>query len=299
MVKFTILTPTYNRAELLSRVYQSLIKQTYKDFEWIIVDDGSTDNTKKVVESLMEDSLIKIKYIYKLNGGKHTAVNEGLNHAEGKLLIVLDSDDELVENALEVFYSYWDKIFNENNKIVSVSGLDIYKDSGEIVGDKFEEDEFISDHIECKLKMNIQGDKAEVYRTDILKQFPFPEIKGEKFVTEDIVHNQIALSGYKTIYTNNPIKIIEYLEDGLTSRSYELSMKNPQGKMIIFNQYISMKQIGIKRRIRAGFSYCRFGFLANKSIVEQYKMVENKLIFLVSIPIGYIIYAKDKIKKKR
>ena len=78
------------------------------------------------------------------------------------------------------------------------------------MGDKFEQDEFISDHIECKLKMNIQGDKAEVYRTDVLKQFPFPEIKGEKFVTEDIVYNQIALAGYKTIYINKPIKIIEY-----------------------------------------------------------------------------------------
>lgn len=299
MVNFTILTPTYNRGELLPRVYQSLKKQTYKCFEWIIVDDGSIDNTKQVVDSLIEDSQIKIKYVSKLNGGKHTAVNEGLKYAEGKLLIVLDSDDELVENALEIFYRYWDKIFDENNKIVSVSGLDIYKESGNIVGDKFEQDEFISDHIECKLKMNIQGDKAEVYRTDVLKEFPFPEIKGERFVTEDIVYNQIALAGYKTIYINKPIKIIEYLEDGLTSRSYELSMKNPNGKMIIFNQYISMKQIGIKRRIRSGFSYCRFGFLANKSITEQYKMANNKLIFLASIPVGYIIYIRDKIKNKR
>lgn len=298
MVNFTILTPTYNRGELLYRVYESLKKQTFKSFEWIIVDDGSIDNTKQVVDRLIKDGELKIKYIPKLNGGKHTAVNEGLKYAEGKLLIVLDSDDELVENALEVFYRYWDKIFDENNKIVSVSGLDIYKDSGNIVGDKFEQDEFISDHIECKLKMNIQGDKAEVYRTDVLKQFPFPEIKGEKFVTEDIVYNQIALAGYKTIYINKPIKIIEYLEDGLTSRSYELSMNNPNGKMIIFNQYISMKQIGIKRRIRAGFSYCRFGFLANKSISEQYQMSNNKFIFLLSIGVGYIIYTKDKIKNK-
>ena len=105
----TILTPTYNREKTLKRAYESLLAQTNKDFEWIVVDDGSSDNTKSLIEGFINESKLDIRYIYKTNGGKHTALNVGTAEAKGELLLILDSDDYLSEDAIELSYAYWEK----------------------------------------------------------------------------------------------------------------------------------------------------------------------------------------------
>ena len=141
-MKFTIFTPTYNRKELLKNLYESLKNQTYKDFEWIIVNDGSSDGTELSVRQFLDEKILDIKYFYKENGGKQRAYNYGVEKARGELFICLDSDDKYVDNALETILKYWKKYENDR-EIAGMGYLSIYE-NGEVIGTKFPKDEMIT-----------------------------------------------------------------------------------------------------------------------------------------------------------
>ena len=131
----TIFTPAYNRAHLLQRLYDSLLIQTYKNFEWLIVDDGSTDNTKQIVDKFIEENKLQIKYIYKDNGGKHTAINTGVQQAKFDLFLIVDSDDFLPEDAVSLTFKAWQNV-KDNSKVCGIIGLSQFT-KGKIIGDKF------------------------------------------------------------------------------------------------------------------------------------------------------------------
>ena len=187
----SILTPTYNRAHTLPRLYKSLKQQTMKDFEWIIVDDGSTDNTKYIVEKwIKEINLFNIIYIKQKNGGKHRALNKGIPHAKYDYIYIVDSDDYLTDDAVEKIH-LWISTIDNKSKFAGVSGLKgKITDKGMIIIGQFPSKlEFIdATNLERKSK-KLLGDKAEVYRKDILLKYPFPEFEGEKFLTEAVVCN--------------------------------------------------------------------------------------------------------------
>ncbi|EJR45446.1 glycosyltransferase family 2 protein [Bacillus mycoides] len=206
MIRVTVFTPTYNRAHTLYRVYNSLSKQNVMCFEWIIVDDGSTDNTQEVVRGYMEEAPFKINYYKKENGGKHTALIEGVKYANGELFLIADSDDEFESNTIETFLKYYDGI-NENEKAFfsGVSCLCKYSDSGNVVGDLYPKSPMISNNIEIEYVHNIQGEKWGILKTDILKKYLLVDLPNVKFISENYFWFQIA-EKYKTLYINEALR---------------------------------------------------------------------------------------------
>lgn len=257
-MKITVCTPTYNRGYLLDKLYNSLKIQKFKDFEWLIVNDGSTDNTEEIVNKYINENKININYINKKNGGKHTALNIGIDNARGELFWIVDSDDFIVENALETIWSWWQQIDNKK-EFAGVSGLRGHNNKS-VIG-SYTDDEYLdADYLEYRYKYKIKGDKAEVYRTDILRMNKFPEFKGEKYVTEATVWNRIANQGYKIRWYNKIIYICEYLQGGLTNTSDANIIKSWNGTTLYYKEIINNNKIPIKEKIlyaiRSYLHYC-------------------------------------------
>lgn len=224
----TVFTPTYNRAHTLPQLYASLKRQTSFDFEWLIVDDGSTDNTEGIVaEWLLEDTPFNKRYTKKENGGKHRAINVALPLAEGELFFIVDSDDYLSDTAIETLIMRRKSLPLCDDSFAGVAGCKGYY-TGKMIGTSF-----LGDILDCtsleRSGFGIEGDKAEAFFTSILRRYPFPEFDGEKFVTEALVWDRMALDGYRLRYFNEVIYLCEYLEDGLTHQGLDLYYRNPRG----------------------------------------------------------------------
>ena len=229
MSLITIFTPTYNRKDLIERLYQSLLAQTEKKFEWLVVDDGSTDDTEKYfTEILSKPQPFHIHYIKQPNGGKHRAINKGVQNASGKLFFIVDSDDYLTENAIKKI-NQWVADLDDSHKWAGIAGLRGFSKK-KVIGQHN-----VALYTDAKnnerRKYNLLGDKAEIYFTNVLKQHPFPEIPGENFISEEIVWNAIARDGYYLRWFNEVIYICNYLEGGLTKDNAK-DKNNPQGRLL-------------------------------------------------------------------
>lgn len=278
MLRFTIFTPTYNRSSSLMRLYQSLKKQTFNNFEWLVVDDGSTDETSKTLKEIINnENDINIKYVWQENGGKHRAINNGLNYANGQYFFIVDSDDYLTENSLEITDKWINRVENESGKFIGVAGLKGYK-NGSYVGNTFD-----NEYIDCiatdRYRYKIIGDKSEVFRTDILKKYKFPEFNGENFITEAIVWNRIAKDGYLIRYFNEINYICEYLEDGLTSNIDMLYSKNFRGYTQFLAEYLESNS-PLMLKVRAIIAYTYRAKLAKIPLNELSKLINKPIILL-------------------
>jgi glycosyltransferase involved in cell wall biosynthesis len=243
----TVFTPTYNREILLKRLYQSLIEQKSKNFEWIIVDDESTDDTAKIVgEWIREEHTFPISYHRQNHGGKHRALNKGFRMARGIYFFIVDSDDYLTEDAIEKV-ERWGKVVENENDIAGVSGLRI--SNGQILGgipDEMQKNGWIEAGNLERGKYGLWGDKAEAYKVQILRQHPFPEFAGEDFVTEAVCWDAIASEGYKIRWYGEAIYECEYLEDGLTrteANGIKGHINNYKGFCYYVSQCMRVKKI--------------------------------------------------------
>jgi glycosyltransferase involved in cell wall biosynthesis len=288
----TILTPTYNRANTLPRLYKSLRKQSLKQFEWLIVDDGSTDETKKFVNKIMKDPSIKIRYIYKKNGGKHTAINHGIQHIHTALTFIVDSDDYLTEDAVETIYQKWN--FYKNKPDIGSFWFLQSDQDGNVVGDKFPSDVFVSRYTEIMINSGVSGDKKSVYRTKLRKQFPFPVYKGETFIGEGIIHKRIG-NYYKSVFINKVIYKSEYLDDGLTKAGRALRVKTPLGGMAISKEFLT-KDVHFKIRSKKMILYITYGLLAKIKLKKIIASSEHTLLALSCLPFAYVLYKRWKKK---
>ena len=229
MSLITIFTPTYNRRQLIDNLYHSLLAQTDKNFEWLIIDDGSTDDTEKYFSELTsKPQPFPIRYLKQVNGGKHRAINKGVQNANGELFFIVDSDDYLTENAIEKI-NQWITTLDNSHKWAGISGLRGFSKNS-VVG-QHSDFSYIDAKNNERRKYNLLGDKAEVYFTDVLKQHPFPEIPGENFISEEIVWNAIARDGYYLRWFNEIIYICDYLDGGLTKDNSK-DKNNPQGRLL-------------------------------------------------------------------
>lgn len=284
----TIFTPTYNRAHLLPRLYDSLCKQTYVDFEWIIVDDGSKDNTEEVVRDFTNLQKIKIQYFKQENGGKHRAINRGVKEAKGELFFIADSDDMLPVNALENVSRTYEDI-KDDNAFAGVCGLDGTFE-GKVIGSGLPKDIIDSTSIAVRFKLGITGDMKEVFRTEVLKEFPFPEIKGECFCPEALVWNRIATK-YKLRFFNQIIYLAEYQNDGITAGIVRARMKSPLASMMTYAEMAYNKDVPIIARLKAAINYWRFRLCSDSK-----KKPKLSWWYHCTMPLGYLIHLLDKLK---
>lgn len=250
--EITVFTPTYNRADIIGQLYHSLIRQTCKDFEWIIIDDGSVDCTRNLIESFIKEDKICIRYKYVKNGGKTKAINRGVEMAEGRLFFIVDSDDYITDNAIERIL-YWESTIDKKSHYCGVSGNRGNK-RGELWGTTFKGEYTDCTALERK-QNNITGDKSEVYYTNILKRFPFPEIDGERYIPLAYVWQGIAYAGYKMRWFNEIIYIGEYLEDGLTNKYQSLLNRNPKGTALYKIKECEYFNYSFKMKINSYYQY--------------------------------------------
>ena len=287
----TIFTPTYNRAGFLHRLYDTLILQTYKNFEWIIVDDGSKDNTKDVVSSFVKEGKLNIHYVQQENGGKHRAINTGVGLASGELFFILDSDDILPNNALELVVKTFQPIKHEMF-FAGVSGIDGNFD-GRIIGSGLPYDSIDCNSVDIRYKFHVTGDMKEVFRTSVMKEFPFPDIEGEKFCPEALVWNRIAQK-YKLRYFNKIIYKVEYQPEGITSNIVKVRMKSPITSMMCYAEMLELN-IPFKDKFKAAVNYWRFRLCYNGN--GSYPKVSG--LWNAVAPLGWLMHLKDKRVNKR
>lgn len=289
----SVVTAIYNRAYIITDLYNSLKQQTTKDFEWILVDDGSCDNIDEVVEGFSD---IQITFLKQNNSGKHIAVNYGVSEAKGKYVFIVDSDDMITPDAIETISDY-DKKYStmlEENKIAGFSFLREFKD-GKVNGKK-PNSEHISDYISERLNKNDGlGDKAEVFLREVLIQYPFPCFNNEKFLMESYIWIRMAYD-YKMIYTDKCIYIGNYLSDGLTKNILERKAKNPIGVYETFNLYID-RRFSLYNRLKGSIYYYCYSKTANKTLKEMVKDCNNKkyfLTFLIPALLYYLLVFKKR-----
>lgn len=314
----TVFTPAYNRAHLLPKVYESLCKQTFRDFEWLIVDDGSKDDTKNLIDKLSvfsfqlsdEDtdglknsklgtdstlytlhSKLKpfpIRYYYQENGGKHRAINHGVREAQGELFLILDSDDTLPPNSLELINHYYQQI-KDDRSFGGVCGYMAHHD-GTIIGRGCDVPVLDANSIEMRYKYNIQGDMLEVYRTSVMREIPFPDIPGEKFVPEALVWNRIARK-YRLRVFHEVVYYRDYLDGGLTDKIVKIRMTSPIASMYTYAE-LNSYDIPFVSKVKAAINYWRFRFNLNDN--KRYPKLPCYWNWVM--PVGYAMYLQDKKK---
>lgn len=248
MPTITVFTPTYNRAYILPQLYKSLCEQSSYDFEWLIVDDGSTDDTEVLIKQwLLYQNPFSIKYLKKENGGKPRAINYGIAHADGDYFFMVDSDDYLCKNAIALLLE-WIKDISDDNSFIGVGAARGYDHTTYIKGcpPKVNTLGFVDASNLERAKYDLDADMCEAYRTNIFKKFPMAEWPKEKFAPEQIALNEIALSGYKLRWHREIIYICEYREDGLTKGSALLEKNNPMGYAMMYNHKLKYGHGAIK-----------------------------------------------------
>lgn len=274
---FTIFTPTYNRKEKLIRTYKSLKSQSFKDFCWLIIDDGSTDDTKSIVETFKG---LDITYIYTKNGGKQRAYNLAIEKANSEYFICLDSDDTLTEDALEKISKNMKNLKNNQAGVGYLSGYS--KDK--IIGTDIKvNDASIFDQYN---KYNVKGDKGLCFKLSILKKYRFKIFDDEKFITEAYLYDQISMK-YTMLWINEVLEIKEYLTDGLTSKYDKLLCKNPKGQSLYYNQ-----KLLLKKDILNAARYVKFSLIAKMKFKKIYNNSNSKFYTIISYLLGLYMYLK-------
>ena len=256
-MRFTVFTPAYNRGYIIEQLYESLCRQTFRDFEWIVVDDGSTDNTEEVMQRLMaRENFFPIIYKKQPNGGKHRAWNRGVELASGELFFGCDSDDYLTDDALEIADRIERSIPEaEKGSFAGICGLKAYQDAS-VVGKTFDNAQYLDmTHLD-RIRNNVVGDKSEVIYTAVWKKYKYHEFDGEKFITEATSLNRMAADGLKMRYFNSVVKIVEYRADGLSASSLTQFMNSPRGYGLYIHQQIEHGLLKGRRKWRAVANYC-------------------------------------------
>ena len=289
----TIFTPAYNRAHTIGRTYESLKKQNCKEFIWLIIDDGSTDNTSELVEQLKKESCgFEIRYIYKENGGMHTAHNIAYENIDTELNVCIDSDDCLAEEAVQKILNKWEAV--KDFGYAGIIGLDADMNTGEIIGSKFPEDMWETTLVEYYAKGG-KGDKKLVYRTDVINRYPpYPVFAGEKYVALAYKYRLID-NDYKLAVLNEVLCNVEYQTDGSSGTMYKQYLKNPRG--FAFWRKISMQYPESRKRMfRDCVHYVSSSLIAHNC--HFIKESPKKVYTLLAIPFGALLTVYIKYKAR-
>lgn len=293
MPSLTIFTPTYNRAHTLPRLFESLKRQINRDFEWLVIDDGSSDTTSVLFEDWCAQTYgFPIIYKRVRNGGKNRAINEGLKLASGKYFMILDSDDLLTDEAVEFILKSFAQI-TDNERFIGLSGKKGGLDGVPLGLKSTSYDE--KGYIDCnnleRPKYQLERDMAEVFKTDMLRKYEFKVWPGEKFTPEEVVWNQIALDGYKLRWFNKVIYLCEYQEGGLSDSTWSLLKSNPMGYAMMFDHRMKI-HTDLKSRINDAIQYGSCCILA-----KEYGMIpksQSPILSILVSPASWLVAQRRK-----
>jgi glycosyltransferase involved in cell wall biosynthesis len=300
--RFTVFTPTYNRAHLLPRLYESLQQQSNRDFEWLIVDDGSTDGTQAQVEQWQKEDRLPLRYIWQPNAGKSMAFNRGVQEARGELFLAIDSDDALLPESLAIFSKHWDAIQalgpTESARFSGVTGQ-CQDQFGNLYGDLFPQDMIDSDINEIRYKFKTQGEKKGFTRTDIHKTFPFPTLDNNTFVPESVVWNAIGHK-YTTRFVNDIVRVYwSHDEERLTTGG--VSVASSPGHALwhrdVLNTNLKYFRYSPASLLKSGIHYTRFSLHAGDSFAAQWRHLRGiaaRGLWMSTVAVGWLVYRKDR-----
>ena len=265
----TVFTPVYNRAYIIRNLYESLCRQSDKDFEWIVVDDGSSDDIDAVMNGFISEGKVDIRYFKQSNGGKHRAINLGVKNARGDFFFIVDSDDYITDDAIE-WINKTSRDLKEKRSFAGFSGLRVNPDGTKMDGGPVF-DIIESDAIDIRLKHKVPGELAEVYRTSVLKDFPFPDIPGEKFCSEGLVWRRIALAGYGMKYFYKPLIVCEYRADGLTMSRVGNRRLSPEYSMLLYKEGVRCGRYPMKLKLKNALLYWRYSEKSERNFMDKAK----------------------------
>ena len=283
MPTLTIITPTYNRATYLGRCFQSLQAQSCHDFEWILVDDGSTDQTADVVKAFQTEQF-RIQFLRKENGGKHTALNAAHPYITGRYVLILDSDDVLTSSAVQTVLDAWAE-FDQNPEIGIVTFLKGTDESHPVC--EVADYGVPVDIMRYPRIRHIRTDCCEVIRTELFKKYPFPVFEGERFLSESVLWDQVSFT-HKCVYQPEVIYLCEYLEGGLTKSGRALRLRNPRGGMFTSNLRMDRKN-SLKGRIKNGLLYTCYGMTAGIHCKDSIRSSRAPLLAAFCAPAGHFL----------
>ena len=300
--KITLFTPTYNRGYILETLYRSIQRQTFRDFEWLIVDDGSTDDTEEVIADWMqEENFFPIRYYRKANGGKCRAINDALDLAEGELFFIMDSDDYLVDNALERVV-YWESTIADQPMFMGVVGnrgtSETYSPNRPLGapyrdGNVFERYPEYTDNV-------IDGEHAGVWYTEIHRRYKYPEFEGENFMTPCIAWNRMANDGYKVRVFDEIIWVYNYLQDGLTAQGGMRFIKNPRQDGLCQREKAKFLHYPLRKKIMMWYTfYCDHTFCDKEYRLTKKQCAEYIGAPLFMIYVAAVLHTIRKLFKKR
>ena len=291
MALLTVFTPTYNRAQTLPRTYQSLCRQTCKDFEWLIVDDGSSDNTRELTEGWIKESNIPIRYIYQENQGMHGAHNTAYRNITTELNTCIDSDDYMPDDAVKKIISFWKE--KGSDKYAGVVGLDADIE-GKLIGTPFPQN-MESTTLGDFYARGGKGDKKLVYRTDVIKKYPeYPIFEGEKYVSLGYKY-QLIDQDYELLTLNEVLVNVEYQPDGSSMNMFRQYIRNPKGFSFIRKASMQLAPTS-KRRFVEAIHYVADSMLAKNInfIMES----PRKIVTVCAIPFGILLYSYIRFKTR-
>lgn len=287
----TVFTPVYNRENSIRDVYDSLCAQTNKDFEWLVLNDGSRDYTEDILEEIVahHDGSFPIHYIKKENEGLNRTINRALDLAQGTLLMRLDSDDVALPDAVELIHEKY-PLIKENDKLCAVAFRSLLFDGSPNGTHPFSEDT-ISDFCSFRHIHHAIGDRNEVMKVEVFRKFKFPEFEGENFCPEALVWNRIA-KDYDCLYVPQAIYKKGFEEDSITAKVYATLKRCCQGSCTLYFELLNNRNIPYKARLGSAVRYYRYAFFAHRSL---WRGIPLSLI-LLALPVGLGVIVYDYLK---
>lgn len=280
----TVFTPTYNRAYCLHVCYESLKSQTNKDFVWLIIDDGSTDNTEDLVNQWKKEGTLEIRYIKQENQGMHGAHNTAYEHIDTELNVCIDSDDYMPVDAVEKILSFWEE--NGNDQVSGIIGLDAFK-NGEVIGTKIPENINQSTLFDLYNKFGVAGDKKLIYRSDLTKKYPYPVFENEKYVGLAYKYHKLD-EEYPMLLINEVLCIVEYLPDGSSLNMLKQYRINPKGFAFYRKELMKLSFGSMNFKFRQAIHYVSSSLISkNKRFIIESPL---KIVTVFAAPLGLLLY---------
>ena len=296
--RISVITSTYQRAAELPKLYESLLAQTYGNFEWVLIDDGSSDGTGELVRGWTREAPFPLTYDWQENRGKHAAVNNAVRRARGEFCALIDSDDWYLPEALERMVAEWEAIpMEQRAEFANVEGLRV-DGSGELVGDRFPADVFDSNAFELRALHGVHGDTIGMYRRDVLSRYPFPENLGWH-VTPALVWNRIA-ARHRSRFVNEIWAGTGYEAGGLSTRETELRLRFPEAQLLYWSEFAAMpRPMRRLQRLRANANCIRYSLLTGTGLRAGVAASPTRpWVFLATLA-GVLLYLRDWLHRRR